>query len=75
MNCQIQFSSNRPTGPIQSSSQIVCLCVCPCRLFCPHFPKSDVQSFKSFRFLGEKCWNEVVSELNIFVIKWSKIAA
>ena len=49
------FSSNRPTGPIPSSSRNVrvsaCVCVCPfsCTRFwglsCPHFPKSDVQNF------------------------------
>ena len=32
-------------------------------IYCPHFPKSDS--------LGENCWKE----LNIFVGKWSKIAA
>ena len=81
------FSSNRPTGPIQSSRRIVCVCVCVCLfvcpfscnifwgLLCPHFPKSDVQSFQRFGILGEKCWKEVVSELNFFVMKWSKIPA
>ena len=50
------FSSNRPTGLIRSSSRDVrcvrvCLSVCPFSrsifwgLFCPHFPKSDVQNF------------------------------
>ena len=52
------ISSNWPTGPIWSSSRIVCVCVCLCvclyvcpfscsifwGLFRPHFPKSDVQS-------------------------------
>ena len=43
--------------------------------FAPNFPKSDVQNLERFGILGEKCWKEVVSELNIFVEKWSKIAA
>ena len=53
---RIRFSSNRPTGLIRSSSRdvrlSVCLCVwCPFScgifwgLFCPHFPKLDVQNF------------------------------
>ena len=52
------FSSNRPTGPIRSSSRDVRLMFDVCLMFdvpfshictyvyvCPHFPKSDVQNF------------------------------
>ena len=31
--------------------------------------------FRHSESLGEKCWKEVASELNIFVMKWSKTAA
>ena len=45
-------------------------------LFVPfHVVYFDVQHFQRLGILGEKCWKEVVSELNIFVGKWSKIAA
>ena len=37
--------------------------------FCPHFPKSNVQTFWIFGILGEKYWKKVVSDLNIFANK------
>ena len=79
------FSSNRPTGPIRSSSRNVRLYVC---LFDVPFHVVDFEAyfaptsrswmskiFRAFGILGEKCWKEVVSEMNIFVGKWSEIAA
>ena len=81
-----QFSSTRPTGPIWSSSRNVRVSVflfvwCPFScgifwsLFFPHFPKSDFQKILRFGILWEKCWKEVVSELNILIGMWSKIGA
>ena len=39
--------------------------------FCPHFLKTDVQIILRFGILGEKFGKEVVSDLNIFALKWS----
>ena len=78
------FSSNRPTGPIQSSSRdvrvSVCVCVCPFScgrfwgLFCPHFPKSDVKFLEI-----QNPWGKVLERSGLriehFFGKWSKIAA
>ena len=44
------------------------------RYFCPHFLKSNVQTFWIFGILGKKCWKEVVSDLKIFTHKGCKIA-
>ena len=62
----------------------VCLCVCQsvCSLlryrlniFLPPFPEVGCPTFLEIWNPWEKCWKEVVSELNIFVRKWCKIAA
>ena len=79
------FSSNRPTGPIRSSSRVVRLSVClfdvPFHMvyfeayFAPTSQNRMSKKILRFGILGEKCWKEVVSELNIFNGMWSKIAA
>ena len=43
--------------------------------FAPTSRSRMSKNFRDSESLGEKCWKEVVSELNIFVKKWSKIAA
>ena len=41
----------------------------------PSFPKVGCPKILEIQNPWEKCWKEVVSELNIFVGKWSKVAA
>ena len=82
----VAFSKHRPSGPMLSISQnvrlSVCLCVCPSvvslmryRLmsFCPHFPKVDVKYFLEIQNPLGKVMVRSVSDLNIFVYKWSEI--
>ena len=40
----------------------------------PPLPEVGCPKFQRFGIIGEKCWKEVVSELNIFVRKWSNTA-
>ena len=83
-NFLIKFSKYRPFGPMLSISRFFrpcgCLCVClsVCSLlryclnvFLPRLPEIGCPIF----FEIQNPWEEVVSDLNIFVWKWSKIAA
>ena len=67
-----KFSSNRPTGPIRSSSRDVRVSVCqfvPFHVvyfeayFAPTSQSRKSKNFRDSESLGEKCWKEVVSEL------------
>ena len=84
----LSISSNRPAGPIRSSSRDVCVCVYVCMCVCVSVPFHVVyfkayfaptsqspmsKIFRDWNSVG-KVLEEVVSELIIFVGMWSKIA-
>ena len=77
------FSSNRPTGLIRSSSRDVRVSVCLMSLLMwyilrPILPPLPEVGFPKKNEIGNpwgKVLKKVVSELNIFVGMWSKMAA